>query len=87
MTEVALALILLICASLLIQTFARLGRVETGMRTENLFTARINLPEAAYPRPANIIAFFDQLLAEAPRHSRSRIGEHHSAAAAELEVT
>jgi predicted permease len=43
MTEVALALILLICASLLIQTFARLGRVDTGMRTEHLFTARIGL--------------------------------------------
>jgi len=62
MTEVALALILLICASLLIQSFARLGRVQTGMRTERLFTARIGLPEAAYPRPQNIIAFFDQLM-------------------------
>jgi predicted permease len=62
MTEVALALILLICASLLIQTFARLGRVDTGMRTERLFTARIGLPVAAYPKPENIIAFFDQLM-------------------------
>src|SRR5947207_5319351 len=61
MTEVALALILLICAGLLIQSFARLGRVQTGMRTERLFTARIGLPEAAYPRPENIIAFSDQL--------------------------
>ncbi len=62
MTEVALALILLICASLLIQTFARLGHVQTGMRTERLFTARIGLPEADYPRPEKIIAFFDQLM-------------------------
>jgi putative ABC transport system permease protein len=62
MTEVALALILLISASLLIQSFARLGRVDTGMRTERLFTARIGLPEAAYPKPENIIAFFDQLM-------------------------
>ena len=62
MTEVALALILLICASLLIQTFARLGRVDTGMRTERLFTARIGLPAAAYPKPENIIAFFDRLM-------------------------
>jgi predicted permease len=62
MTEVALALILLICASLLIQSFARLGRVQTGMRTERLFTARIGLPEVAYPRPENVIAFFDQLM-------------------------
>jgi predicted permease len=60
--EVALALILLICASLLIQSFARLGRVDTGMRTERLFTARIALPVAAYPKPENIIGFFDQLM-------------------------
>src|SRR4029077_9958215 len=52
---------LLICASLLIQSFARLGRVDTGMRTDHLFTASIGLPEAAYPKPENIIAFFDQL--------------------------
>jgi putative ABC transport system permease protein len=62
MTEVALALILLICASLLIQSFARLGRVDTGMRTDHLFTARIGLPESAYPKPENIVAFFDQLM-------------------------
>ena len=64
MGEIALALILLVCAGLLIQTFARLGRVHTGLRTENLFTARVNLPDASYPRPANVIAFFDQLLAK-----------------------
>ena len=62
MTEVALALVLLICASLLIQSFARLGRVDTGMRTDHLFTARIGLPAAAYPKPENIITFFDQLV-------------------------
>ncbi|HEY2139246.1 MAG TPA: ABC transporter permease, partial [Chthoniobacterales bacterium] len=62
MTEVALALILLICASLLIESFARLGRVDIGMRTERLFTARIGLPGSAYPRPENVISFFDQLI-------------------------
>ena len=62
MTEVALALILLICASLLIQSFARLGRVDTGMRTERLFTARVGLPGAAYPKAESIISFFDRLM-------------------------
>jgi putative ABC transport system permease protein len=62
MTEVALALILLICASLLIQSFARLGKVDTGMRTDHLFTAQIGLPQSGYPKPENIIAFFDQLM-------------------------
>jgi putative ABC transport system permease protein len=62
MAEVALALVLLICAGLLIQSFARLGRVQPGLRTDRLLTARIQLPEVAYPKNENIIAFFDQFL-------------------------
>ncbi|MGI8821196.1 MAG: ABC transporter permease [Chthoniobacterales bacterium] len=60
--EVALALVLLVCAGLLIQSFARLGRVQPGLRTERLLTARLQLPETAYPKNENIIAFFDQFL-------------------------
>lgn len=62
MAEVALALVLLICAGLLIQSFARLGRVQPGMRTERLLTARVQLPDTAYPKNENIIAFFEQFL-------------------------
>src|SRR2546423_80773 len=62
MTGRAPALILLLCARPLIQNLARLGPGDTGMRTERLFTARIGLPEAAYPKPENIISFFDQLM-------------------------
>ena len=60
--EVALALILLICAGLLIQSFARLGQVQPGLRTERLLTARLQLADMAYPKNENIIAFFDQFL-------------------------
>jgi putative ABC transport system permease protein len=62
MAEVALALVLLICAGLLIQSFARLGKVPTGMRPDHLLTARISLPGSAYPKNENIIAFFDKLM-------------------------
>jgi putative ABC transport system permease protein len=62
MAEVALALVLLICAGLLIQTFARLGRVQPGLQTDHLLTARISTPDVSYPRPENIVAFYDQLL-------------------------
>jgi len=62
MAEVALALVLLISAGLLIQSFARLGRVQPGIRKERLLTARIQLPEVGYPKNENIIAFFDQFL-------------------------
>jgi putative ABC transport system permease protein len=60
--EVALALVLLICAGLLIQSFARLGRVQPGLRTERLLTARIQLPDVAYPKNENVIGFFNQFL-------------------------
>jgi putative ABC transport system permease protein len=62
MAEVALALVLLIAAGLLIQSFARLGKVQMGVRTERLLTARVALPDVAYPKNENIIAFFDQFL-------------------------
>src|SRR5437588_6248122 len=62
MAEVALALVLLISAGLLIQSFARLGRVQPGLRTERLLTARVALSGTAYPKNENIIAFFDQFL-------------------------
>jgi putative ABC transport system permease protein len=62
MAEVALALVLLICAGLLIQSFARLGQVQTGMRTERLLTARIGLPDSAYSKNEQTIVFFEQFL-------------------------
>jgi predicted permease len=62
MAEVALALILLISAGLLIQSFARLGKVQPGLRTDRLFTARVALPDVGYPKNEDVIAFFDQFL-------------------------
>jgi len=63
MAEVALALVLLICAGLLIQSFARLGQVQPGVRTERLLTARVGLPDSAYSKNEQTIAFFEQFLA------------------------
>jgi len=60
--EVALALVLLISAGLLIQSFARLGRVQIGLRTERLLTARVALPTSAYPKNEDTVRFFDQLM-------------------------
>jgi predicted permease len=62
MAEVALALVLLISAGLLIQSFARLGGVQPGLRTERLLTARVSLPDVTYPKNENIIAFFEQFM-------------------------
>jgi len=60
--EVALALVLLICAGLLIQSFARLGHVQPGLRTERLLTAGVRLPAITYPKNENIVAFYDRFL-------------------------
>ena len=47
-SEIALALILLISAGLMIRSFALLHRVDPGFRTENILTMRVELPEARY---------------------------------------
>ncbi len=60
--EVALALVLLVSAGLLIQSFARLGHVNTGVRTDRLLTAYVSLPGARYPKNENITAFYDRFL-------------------------
>ena len=47
--EVALAAVLLIGASLLIQTFLRLLHVDTGFRADGLLTMEVTLPRTVYP--------------------------------------
>ncbi len=42
--EIAIAVVLLITAGLLVQSFQNLGRVDLGFRPENLTTVRVSLP-------------------------------------------
>ncbi len=60
--EVALATMLLILASLLIQTFVRLLSVNTGFQSDRVLTMEVALPRTVYPgqRPAE---FFERLVA------------------------
>jgi putative ABC transport system permease protein len=60
--EVALAAVLLIGASLLIQTFVRLLNVNTGFRADGLLTMDVTLPRTTYP-PQKQAEFFDRLVA------------------------
>jgi putative ABC transport system permease protein len=60
--EVALAAVLLIGASLLIQTFIRLLNVDTGFRSDGVLTMEIALPRTVYPGPRPV-DFFERLVA------------------------
>jgi putative ABC transport system permease protein len=61
-SEVALALVLLVGAGLLIKSFGRLSRVDPGFRTDKLVAMRLALPDARYGSQLARIAFYDQLL-------------------------
>ncbi len=61
-SEVALALILLIAAGLLIESFAQLARVRPGFNPESLITFNIALPDNPYRDRAKASAFFEQVV-------------------------
>jgi len=60
-SEMALALTLLIAAALMIQSFFKLQRVDPGFRADRLLTMEMSLPANSYPR-AQRPAFFESLI-------------------------
>jgi predicted permease len=60
-SELALALVLLIGTGLMIRAFWKLQRVEIGMNPNNLLTMSMTLPGGAYPRPDRILQFWSDL--------------------------
>jgi predicted permease len=58
--EVSLSLVLLIAASLLLTSFARLQQVEPGFEPDGLFTAQVVLPPQRYDRD-KLVAFYERL--------------------------
>jgi predicted permease len=60
--EVAMALVLLIGAGLLIQTFHHLRQIDLGFRAERMLTLRTPLPRLRYGDHAQRTAFFQQAL-------------------------
>ena len=61
-TEMALALMLLIGAGLLITSFWRLHRVDPGFQPEGLLTMALAPPATAYQNPEQITTLYDRLL-------------------------
>ena len=63
-TQVALALVLLVGAGLLVKSFNRLQSVEPGFNPQNLLTVRINLPFTKYDTDQKRVDFFQQAMAQ-----------------------
>jgi putative ABC transport system permease protein len=61
--EIAVALVVLIGAGLLLQTFRKLQQVDLGFDTSHVLTAWVQLPDARYPKPEQAAAFYRGLLA------------------------
>jgi putative ABC transport system permease protein len=60
--EVGLALMLMTTAGLLLESFARLIRVDPGFSAQNLMTFSINLPAVRYPQRDQQAQFYRQLV-------------------------
>jgi putative ABC transport system permease protein len=60
--QVGLALVLLVGAGLLIQSFTKLSRVPSGVNPERVLTLRLSVPTSGYEERDQVVRFFDQLL-------------------------
>lgn len=62
MGQTAVAVALSIVAALLIQSYARMRTLHTGVRTEGLVTASLRLPDSRYNTVGSRTKFYDELL-------------------------
>jgi predicted permease len=62
MAEIALTVVLLVCAGLLFKSFLRLRSADLGCRTDNTLTMKYFLRRPKYAKPEQIVAFHTGLL-------------------------
>src|SRR5262245_5159174 len=60
--EVAIAVVLLVNGSLIVQTFSRLQRIDLGFEPDRLLTLQLTLPAQKYAAHADRVAFVDRLV-------------------------
>jgi putative ABC transport system permease protein len=60
-SEVALAVLLSVSAGLLLRSFLRVTQVNPGLRTDNILTMSLSLPEVKYDTPLKRVNFFKTL--------------------------
>jgi putative ABC transport system permease protein len=61
-SEIALSLLLLICAGLLLRSFDHLLKVSPGFNTDRVLSMQLSLPETKYKDGSSICAFYRRLL-------------------------
>ncbi|MCP4898372.1 MAG: ABC transporter permease [bacterium] len=61
-SQVALALVLLVGSGLMMRSFWQLRNVEPGFETEGVLTLRLSLPSSGYPDAQTTAGFYQQLL-------------------------
>ncbi len=81
-TEVALAVVLLVGAGLLMRSFSRLLSVDPGFETQNMVKADVSLPRFQYSTPQQWSAFANELMTRL----QARPGLQDSAIAAPLPI-
>jgi putative ABC transport system permease protein len=62
--QVGLSVVLLAGAAMLVSSFVRLSRQESGFRAERVWVGAVGLPPAGYPDTALRVHFVERLLAE-----------------------
>lgn len=62
--EIAAALLLLVGAGVMVNTFQHIVRLNLGFNPSKLLTAQISLPKQGYPDDTQTTRFFDRLLAD-----------------------
>ena len=60
--ELAVALVLLVGAGLLVRTIVALNSQDPGFASTGVLTLQLDLPQAKYDSPEQIVAFYDQLI-------------------------
>jgi len=60
-SEMALAVVLLVGSALTIRSLIAISRIDPGVDVHNVLGAGVILPGSRYPKPANRIQFFEQL--------------------------
>jgi putative ABC transport system permease protein len=63
-TQVALAVVLVIGAGLMMRSFQRLLNIDPGFDTRGVLTMRLSAPAAYYPDAPNVLGFYDRVLTE-----------------------